>query len=59
MRGVGAQDILLSTDLVLLKGAAALGLPRTPRGIVERAAVWSPYRSYANLHLWRAAQAQE
>nr|WP_269902608.1 AlkA N-terminal domain-containing protein [Terrimesophilobacter mesophilus] len=59
MRGLGAQDILLSTDLVLLKGAAVLGLPGTSRGIVERAAVWSPYRSYANLHLWRATQAPE
>ncbi|GAA3746631.1 DNA-3-methyladenine glycosylase [Leifsonia bigeumensis] len=58
MRALGASDTLLSTDLVLLKGAAALGLPGTPRGIAERAARWSPYRSYATLHLWRIAQAK-
>lgn len=56
MRTLGAPDILLSSDLVLLKGAAALGLPGTPRGLAEFATRWSPYRSYANLHLWRVAQ---
>ncbi len=56
MRALGAPDILLSTDLVLLKGAAALGLPASPREIAARAARWSPYRSYAGLHLWRIAQ---
>lgn len=59
MRALGEPDILLSTDLVLLKGASSLGLPETPRGIAERATRWSPYRSYANLHVWRAAQAEE
>lgn len=68
MRALSAPDILLSTDLVLLKGAAALGhsipgqltpgLPTTSRGIVGYAARWSPYRSYATLHLWRIAQEQ-
>jgi AraC family transcriptional regulator of adaptative response / DNA-3-methyladenine glycosylase II len=58
MRALGAPDILLSTDLVLLKGAAALsGRPVSPREIAAYAVRWSPHRSYANLHLWRAAQA--
>lgn len=56
MRALSAQDVMLSTDLVLLKGAARLGLPSTPRGIAEYARRWAPYRSYAGLHLWRAAQ---
>lgn len=56
MRALGAPDVLLSTDLVLLKGAASLGLPATPRGIAEYGTRWAPYRSYAGLHLWRAAQ---
>lgn len=59
MRVLGASDVLLSTDLVLLKGAAALGLPSTPRAIAAHATRWAPYRSYANLHLWRAAQASQ
>ncbi len=56
MRSLGAADVLLSTDLVLLKGAARLGLPNTPKGITEYARQWAPYRSYAGLHVWRIAQ---
>lgn len=56
MRVLSAPDVLLSTDTVLLKGAAALGLPSTPRGIAEYGQRWAPYRSYAGLHLWRVAQ---
>lgn len=57
MRALGASDILLATDLVLLKGAAALGLPNSARGIARHGEEWSPYRSYATLHLWRRARA--
>lgn len=56
MRVLNAPDVLLSSDLVLLKGAAKLGLPATPRGIADYAKRWAPYRSYAGLHLWRATQ---
>lgn len=56
MRTLGAPDVLLATDLVLLKGAERLGLPATPKGIAEYAERWSPYRSYASLHMWRVAQ---
>lgn len=56
MRVLGAPDVLLSSDLVLLKGAVRLGLPATARGIAEYGRQWAPYRSYATLHLWRAAQ---
>ena len=58
MRALGAPDVLLSTDKVLLKGAAALGLPSTPRGIADYGQRWAPYRSYAGLHLWRVAQSK-
>lgn len=58
MRALGAPDVLLANDLVLLKGAAKLGLPATARGIAEYALRWQPYRSYASLHLWRIAQQQ-
>lgn len=56
MRVLGSPDVLLSTDLVLLKGAAKLGLPTAPRLLADYARRWSPYRSYASLHLWRVAQ---
>lgn len=59
MRALGAPDVLLSTDLVLLKGAEKLGLPATPRGIRDYGRRWAPYRSYATLHLWRVAQSTE
>ena len=59
MRVLGASDILLAGDLVLLKGAAILGLPATPRGIHDYARRWALYRSYASLHLWRVARQAE
>lgn len=55
LRVLGNPDILLSTDLVVLKSAERLGLPATPRGLAAHAHRWAPWRSYANLHLWRAA----
>ena len=55
MRVVGDPDVLLTGDLVLRQGAAALGLPDDPAGLTARAAAWRPFRSYAGLHLWRAA----
>lgn len=56
MRVLSAPDVLLATDLVLLKGAAKLGLPTAPRALTDYAHRWAPYRSYAGLHLWRVAQ---
>lgn len=55
MRVLRARDILLTTDLVLLKGAAAAGLPGSSSGLALRGERWSPYRSHAMLHLWRQA----
>jgi AraC family transcriptional regulator of adaptative response / DNA-3-methyladenine glycosylase II len=53
MRVLGNPDILLSTDLVMLQSAAALGMPGTARGLADHARRWAPWRSYAGLHLWR------
>jgi AraC family transcriptional regulator of adaptative response / DNA-3-methyladenine glycosylase II len=57
LRVLSAPDVLLNTDLVLLQGAARLGLPATPRGIADYGRRWAPWRSYAGMHLWRAARA--
>jgi len=55
MRVIGDPDVLLTGDLALRQGAAALGLPDDPAGLTARASAWRPFRSYAGLHLWRAA----
>jgi AraC family transcriptional regulator, regulatory protein of adaptative response / DNA-3-methyladenine glycosylase II len=54
MRVLGNPDILLASDLVVRKSAAALGLPDTVRALAVHGARWAPWRSYATLHLWRA-----
>jgi AraC family transcriptional regulator, regulatory protein of adaptative response / DNA-3-methyladenine glycosylase II len=53
MRALSAPDIWLPKDVALLH---ALGLPNNAKGHREaeaRAKAWSPWRSYAVLHLWR------
>jgi AraC family transcriptional regulator of adaptative response / DNA-3-methyladenine glycosylase II len=54
MRALGDPDILLPTDLGTRHGAAALGLPTDPAALTAHAERWRPWRSYAQLHLWRA-----
>jgi AraC family transcriptional regulator of adaptative response / DNA-3-methyladenine glycosylase II len=54
MRVLGNPDVLLTSDLVILQGAAALGLPGTARELAQHGQRWAPWRSYAALHLWRA-----
>ncbi len=46
MRGLGDPDVLLETDLVLRRILQARGA--TP----EDTRRWSPWRSYAGMHLW-------
>jgi AraC family transcriptional regulator of adaptative response / DNA-3-methyladenine glycosylase II len=58
MRVLGNPDILLTSDLVVRQAAAALGLPADERGLAARGVPWSPWRSYATVHLWRARPAR-
>lgn len=51
MRLTGDPDRLLATDLVVRQGAEVLGAD------LGHAGRWAPYRSYATMHLWRAALA--
>ena len=55
VRVLGATDVLLVGDLALRGGARRLGLPDQPRALAAHGARWAPFRSYAGLHLWRAA----
>jgi AraC family transcriptional regulator, regulatory protein of adaptative response / DNA-3-methyladenine glycosylase II len=50
IRVLGDPDELLPGDLAVRRGARALGISDLSR----HAARWTPWRSYAALHLWRA-----
>jgi AraC family transcriptional regulator, regulatory protein of adaptative response / DNA-3-methyladenine glycosylase II len=54
MRVLGDPDVLLTGDLALRHGAAALGLPSAPRDLAAHAERWRPFRSYAGMYLWRS-----
>lgn len=55
MRVTRAPDVLLTGDLALRNGAVRLGLPGTAAQLEAIGARWAPWRSYASMHLWRAA----
>lgn len=59
MRVLGSPDILLVDDLALRQGAGRLALPTERRALAHRGAAWAPWRSYAGMHLWRAAAESE
>ncbi|TXK17351.1 Ada metal-binding domain-containing protein [Homoserinibacter sp. GY 40078] len=59
MRALGSPDVLPVDDLVIRQSAAARGLPASRGGLAASAREWSPWRSYAALHLWRARPARE
>jgi AraC family transcriptional regulator of adaptative response / DNA-3-methyladenine glycosylase II len=52
MRAVGDPDAFLASDLGVRRALEARGLDGHPRAATERAAGWSPWRAYANAHLW-------
>ncbi|MCD2443827.1 helix-turn-helix domain-containing protein [Agromyces sp. SYSU K20354] len=55
MRVTRAPDVLLTGDLALRNGAERLGLPGSAAELDALGARWAPWRSYASMHLWRAA----
>lgn len=55
MRVLGSPDLLLTTDLVLLRSLRERGAATSPVEAARLGEHWSPWRSYATLHLWRAA----
>ena len=57
MRVLGNPDVMLTSDLVILQSAGALGLPAAARELAARSRAWAPWRSYAGMHLWRARPA--
>lgn len=55
MRVLGDPDVLPTGDVAVRTGAARLGLPEKAKDLAEWGRAVSPWRSYAALHLWRAA----
>ncbi|XVX20638.1 DNA-3-methyladenine glycosylase 2 [Actinomycetota bacterium] len=62
MRVGGDPDAWLTGDVALVNGARRLGIlsatgsaAAAHRELASRAQSWSPWRSYAAMHLWRAA----
>jgi DNA-3-methyladenine glycosylase II len=55
MFGLGREDVFPVEDLGIRNGMERVhGAELTRAEMVERAATWRPYRSYASLYLWRA-----
>ena len=59
---LGDPDVWLPRDVALVAGARAVGIldddvsvAAAHRALVERSEPWAPWRSYAVVHLWRAA----
>jgi AraC family transcriptional regulator of adaptative response / DNA-3-methyladenine glycosylase II len=57
LRALAEPDAFPAADLVLRRMAGAGRAPLTTRELEARAEAWRPWRSYAVMHLWRAAGA--
>ena len=55
LRALGEPDAFPASDLVLRRMASVNGSPLTPSGLQDKAKAWRPWRAYAAMHLWRAA----
>jgi AraC family transcriptional regulator of adaptative response / DNA-3-methyladenine glycosylase II len=56
LRALGEPDAFPSGDPLLRRIAGADGTPLSRRALEERAEAWRPWRGYAALHLWCAAE---
>jgi AraC family transcriptional regulator of adaptative response / DNA-3-methyladenine glycosylase II len=56
LHAFGDPDAFLAEDAVLRRMASHDGSPLTARELDERAEAWRPWRGYAALHLWKAAE---
>ena len=57
--GLGRPDIMAATDLGIRRGfqrAYQMSALPSVKMVRERSKQWAPYRSYASLYLWQAAQ---
>jgi AraC family transcriptional regulator of adaptative response / DNA-3-methyladenine glycosylase II len=56
MRSLGDPDAFIAGDLGIKLAAARLGMPGTPRALVEHSHLWQPWRSYAVQYLWATGE---
>jgi len=54
MRALGDPDAFPASDLGVLRGAVALGMPATPTALLRYSTAWRPWRAYAVQYLWSA-----
>lgn len=54
MRALGDPDAFIATDLGIKLAARSLGLPASPKDLIDRASAWRPWRAYAVQYLWAA-----
>ena len=55
LRALGEPDAFLGADVVVRRVAACGGTPLSERDLNRRADGWRPWRGYAVMHLWCAA----
>ncbi|MGI8700780.1 MAG: DNA-3-methyladenine glycosylase family protein [Nocardioidaceae bacterium] len=55
LRALGDPDVFLATDLGVRQGLTRIGLADRPSAVVES---WSPWRSYAMMHVWKSLEGQ-
>jgi AraC family transcriptional regulator of adaptative response / DNA-3-methyladenine glycosylase II len=55
LRALGEPDAFLSADLIVRRMAAGNGAALTAKELDRRAQKWRPWRGYAVMHLWCAA----
>ncbi len=54
LRALGDRDVFLGTDLGVRHGLQRMGLGAAAAEVVQR---WSPWRSYAVMHVWQSLEA--
>jgi AraC family transcriptional regulator of adaptative response / DNA-3-methyladenine glycosylase II len=59
MRALGDPDVFLPGDLGVRHGLGRLGAANDPESAEVLARQWSPWRSYALMHLWAAIPSKE
>src|SRR4029450_1585210 len=58
IRALADPDVLLVGDLGVRHGLVRAGLPDHSAAATRVAEAWRPWRSYAQMHLWRLATAE-
>lgn len=53
MRALGDPDVFLPTDIGVRNGLGSLGVD--PSRAEQTAEAWRPWRSYAQMHVWKRA----